>query len=190
MTSKLDILKEIKRTAKENGGKALGQNSFHKVTGIGQHIWSNFWPRWGDAVREARIKPNKPWERYPDSLLIKKTIAKIRKYGKYPTIYELKVDVNKGDDFPLHIFKKRKQTYIIEKIIDYCKNKTAYNDVIKICKPVIDRLNSKYSDSTGSNISIGEVYLFKSGRYYKIAYPATRRNEAGTFNTNRRSQWS
>ncbi|HCM45691.1 MAG: hypothetical protein UV92_C0004G0018 [Parcubacteria group bacterium GW2011_GWA1_43_27] len=167
MATKQEILQEIKRTAKENRGQTLGQTTFRKVTGIGLHEWTKYWARWGDAVREAKVRPNRKWMYYPDDILIRKVISKIRKYHKYPTIYELKVDVNNGDDFPLHIFKKRKQAYIVEKVLEFCKGKRAYKDIVLACEPILKKLDTKSASSTRSD-EVGEVYLFKSGRYYKI----------------------
>lgn len=167
--TKDDILKEIRRTAKENGGKPLGVKAFRRETGISPFYLSKHWAKFGDALKEAGFSPNVPWTRYPDELLIKKTIEKIRKYGRYPTLGELFVEFNKGDDFPFHIFKKRKQDYIINSLVSYCTDNVGNEDIIEACQPIIDRLNKK-EKSSDPNItgSIGEVYLFKSGRYYKI----------------------
>jgi hypothetical protein len=53
------ILHEIRRTAKENGGLALGRQRFFQETGIRETDWSGrYWPRWSDAVREAGLVPN------------------------------------------------------------------------------------------------------------------------------------
>lgn len=170
MATKQQILEEIKRTTKENNNKPLGQKSFQKETGIGPYEWTKHWPRFGDALKEAGFKPNKPWTRYPDKLLIQRVVEKIRKHGKYPTINELRVEVNNGDDFPLHIFKKRSQPYIIEKIIEYCQNKKNYKDIIDICTPIIEKFNieEKSVNNFKTNKELGEVYLYKLGKNYKI----------------------
>ena len=171
MISKEDILEEIRKTAKGNGGKPLGQKAFKRITGITPFDCSRYWARFSDAIKEAGFSPNKPWTRYPDELLIKKTIEKIRKYGRYPTLSELFVEVNKGDNFPYHIFKKRKQDYVVRRIIDYCNNKVGYEDIIEACRPIIEKLNKQEKlDDSKTNERIGEVYLFKHGHYnqYRI----------------------
>lgn len=57
--NKQHILDEIKGTALENGGKALGRDRFERVTGISQSDWyGRYWARWGDAVREAGLEAN------------------------------------------------------------------------------------------------------------------------------------
>lgn len=171
MISKDDILKEIRKTAKENNGKPLGQKAFKRVTGITPFDCSRYWAKFSDAIQEAGFLPNEPWTRYPDELLIKKTIEKIRKYGRYPTLNELFVENNKGDDFPFHIFKKRGQDYVVRKVIDYCNNKDGFEDIIEACRPIIKKLDRKEKfEDVGTRGRIGEVYLYKHGHFnqYKI----------------------
>src|SRR5437870_8246261 len=48
------ILSEIRRTAQENGGVALGKKRFLVATGIAESDWSGcYWTRCSDAVAEA-----------------------------------------------------------------------------------------------------------------------------------------
>ena len=57
--NKQHILDEIKRTAKENGGRPLGKQRFESATGIREHQWRGvFSARWNDAVAEAGLAPN------------------------------------------------------------------------------------------------------------------------------------
>ena len=56
--SKEQILVEIKRTAKENGGKPLGKLRFVKETGIGPYDWQRYWTQFGKAQQEAGLSPN------------------------------------------------------------------------------------------------------------------------------------
>ena len=58
------ILKEIRRTAAENGGRALGAGTFAKQTGVRKGDWFGVhWGSWGDAVREAGLQANAPPDR-------------------------------------------------------------------------------------------------------------------------------
>jgi hypothetical protein len=64
------ILQEIGRTAKANGGVALGWRRFETETGIRQGDWARFWARWGDAIREAGLAPNEFTAAYENSKLL------------------------------------------------------------------------------------------------------------------------
>ena len=168
MLEKEKILDEIKRTTEENGGKALGEARFQKETGIGPYEWGRFWTKFGDMLEEAGIPRNKPWTRIPDEVLVERMISKIRTLERYPTIMELRIEGDQDPTFPYHIIKKRKQRFIVEKIVGFCNNKPEYADILKACEPIIARFNK--ADDTNISVSetIGEVYLFKTGRYYKI----------------------
>jgi hypothetical protein len=50
------ILAEIERTTAENDGKPLGRDRFLNETGIREHDWNRYWPRWSDAVRAAGLE--------------------------------------------------------------------------------------------------------------------------------------
>ena len=90
--TKQDILKEIKRTAKEQGGKPLGISMFEKETGIKQYDWGKYWARFSDALQEAGFEPNTLQTSYEDEFIIKKTIGLIRKLKKFPTIGEIRIE--------------------------------------------------------------------------------------------------
>jgi hypothetical protein len=71
MMDKAHILVEIKRTAAENGGIALGRERFYAETGIRQKDWyGKHWIRWGDALQEAGFAPNALQSLYTDELLL------------------------------------------------------------------------------------------------------------------------
>jgi len=167
--TKQEILDAIRQTAKQNDGKPLGRTGLKKETGIGVYDWGAYWAKFSDAQQEAGFTPNLPNTAYEDEFLIEKMIGKIRHYGKYPTLGELRVELNKDADFPFRAIKQRTQKELVIKIVEYCNKKTGYDDVINICKPIIEKLdNQEQSEDTKGNEKIGEVYLAKSGNYYKI----------------------
>jgi hypothetical protein len=54
--NKEQIIGEIRRTAKANGGLPLGWRRFEAETGIGYCDWyRQYWTRWSDAIREAGL---------------------------------------------------------------------------------------------------------------------------------------
>ena len=59
--NKEQILSEIRRTAKANGGVALGWGRFAEETRIRYYDWyGKFWTCWDDAVREAGFPAGVP----------------------------------------------------------------------------------------------------------------------------------
>jgi len=171
MLTKEQILVEIKRTARENDNKPLGATLFARETGIKQYDWMKFWPRFSDALKDAGFSPNRPAleKIYTEEFLLEKIIGIIRKLNKFPTYSELFVEKNKNPDLPFRAIKKRLGTTneIILKLLEYSQEKN-YQDIIKICVPLVQNkiesgsLIDKYAEN------LGEVYLFKSGKYYKI----------------------
>ena len=56
----------------------------------------------------------------------------------------------------------------IAKVLEYCKGKNGYNDIVAFCEPILEDFNEEKILDDSDTAQIGEVYLFKSGRYYKI----------------------
>ncbi len=168
--TKQDIIEAIRRTAKENGGIPLGRGRFEKETGIKPYDWGKFWSKLGDAQREAGFDPNTLNAAYGEEFLFEKFIAFMRELGHYPTRGELLVKRNSDPDFPspntMASMGNKKET--ATKISEYTKQK-GYSDVVELCKEIIENVEKENdNDDSDTNQIIGEVYLFKSGRYYKI----------------------
>src|SRR5437763_16291937 len=80
------IIGEIRRTAKANGGVALGWRRFEAETGIRYYDWfGQYWARWGDAVREAGFEPSRMSEAYDDGFLLGQLALLTRRLGRVPT---------------------------------------------------------------------------------------------------------
>lgn len=172
MISKEDIIKEIKRTAAENGGFPLGTYRFENEIGIHPHEWEKYWARFGDAQKEAGFTANQPTEAYDDEFLFQKLIGVIQKLGRFPTTREIGIEKNNSDlEMPsLKAFRRLgNRQQLIEKLIEYCKSKNENNDIITLCLPLLNEPHKKLVfDGNQINEQVGEVYLFKSGKYYKI----------------------
>jgi hypothetical protein len=168
--TKQGILDAIRRTAEENGGKPLGTGRFEKETGIKPYDWHKYWARFGDAQKEAGFTANQLTGAYADEYLIEKMISVICKLGKFPSISELFLEKNNDSEFPYRAIKERlaSRQEFATKIMEYCKNKNAHGDVIELCASILKTYDKKEEKSGDNNLAIGEVYLFKSGRYYKI----------------------
>ncbi|MCL5985445.1 MAG: GIY-YIG nuclease family protein [Actinobacteria bacterium] len=166
------ILDEIRRTTRENCGKPLGTKRFADEVGIKPYDWKKHWARFGDALKEAGFKPNTLTPAYDDDFLIKKFIGLIRKLGKFPVYDELRLERTNDPKFPgsRSFFETKEQKReLATKIIEWCEGKNNYDDIIDLCKPVLIDFSVKEDfDDTDTSIELGEVYLYKSGRYYKI----------------------
>jgi hypothetical protein len=170
MKTKQEILDEIKRTAKENGGVPLGRGRFEKETGIKEYHYNKFWPTFGDAQREAGFVANALNSAYADKLILEKLVVFMREIGHFPTTGDLRVKRNSDSDFPSPntIQRLGGKREIAIKISEYAKE-NRYNDVVELCKSIIEKHQEKKNlDDAGESLAIGEVYLFKHGRYYKI----------------------
>ena len=164
------IISEIKRTATENNGIAFGCDRFASKTGIKNSDWEGrYWVRWSDALEEAGFAPNKFQRAHPNDLLLDKLSLFIREIGHFPIRAELKMKRHKDPTFPSYTTFDRwggKQK-LVKKVIAHCE-KRDWKDIINICKSVLlDTDETSDSDKKEEGI-FGEVYLGKSGRYYKI----------------------
>jgi hypothetical protein len=169
MISRQHILNEIRRSAHENNGVPLGQTRFENQTGIGQTDWGRFWPRWGDALREAGFKPNEFQAAYDDEILMDRYIQLTRRLGKLPTRAELIVQRHTDPEFPSHGAYRRwgNKQKIVEKVRNYCEGREEYADVLHLCAavPIAEEVEVPPNAPKGED---GYVYLIRSGRYFKI----------------------
>lgn len=170
---KQHILDEIKRTAAGNGGQPLGHRRFRTETGIKESDWrGKYWENFGDAQEEAGFERNIKTLAHDDNFLLEKLIGIMRELTRYPTVARLRMKRRADPDFPgPEAFERFGKTKLqrIEKIQQYCRTHTGYEDVLAICTSSIAASESKNSESdSGSQALFGFVYLMKSGRYYKI----------------------
>lgn len=186
--TKKHIIDEIIRTARENKGVPLGRGRFEKETGIKQSDWcGKYWARWSDAITEAGFEPNKPNSAYDENWLIGQMIQLIRDKTRFPTAAEVKMETINNKQFPHRETIRNRlgnKFEMVQKILNYCKDKPEYKDVIEMCESVHATSKRKdEDDSEETDVQFGYVYLMKSGRYYKIGranVPEKRNYELGT----------
>jgi hypothetical protein len=169
MQSKEDILSAIRKTAKENRGNPLGVLRFEKETGIRPYDWEKYWARFGDALKEAGFSPNRLQSAHPYEFLIQKMIGLARKLGKYPTYREIQEERNNDHELPDKTVFQRLGTkaQLADKLIEYCEERTGFEDIIELCESIVEK-SPVYKNLNDESMAPGEVYLFKSGHYYKI----------------------
>jgi len=170
--NKNHILEEIRRTAKANGGVPLGKRRFLTETGIRESDWSGrFWTKWNDAVREAGYEPNAKQAAFQSEKILENLASLVRELGHYPVIAELRMKARSNPDFPSHNSFTRlgRKAQVASLLVSWCELSPGWEDVQAICAPLavsdaVDDVPVK-QDATAS---MGYVYLFKSGKYYKI----------------------
>ena len=172
------ILSEIKRTAIDNGGKALGEILFYKKTGISRKNWyPDIFESWGEALIEAGFKPNQfGLPKLDDEHILKKIIDLIREKKDYPSKTKFIKKHKSDSEFPSRTtirshFGNKPQ--VIKKILDFCKTNDGYEDIIEICSPLFDSLKASVEgsgDLSEDKEKIGVVYLLKQNtiNVYKI----------------------
>jgi hypothetical protein len=180
---KKHILDEIRRTAEANGGKPLGKGKFFKETGIKFSDWYGIhWVRWGDAVAEAGYPPNQMQVAYSRSSVIEKYIAFIREIGHIPVHGELRIKRLKDSAFPSKdVFSGKNK--LLEDVVKYCRRNPGHDDIIKMCEEISKKQGVKAHDNKPIHKETGFVYLFRSGKYYKIGrsnHPGRREYEMKT----------
>lgn len=154
-----------------NSSVPLGRERFTAETGIQFSDWhGKYWARWGDALIEAGYSPNKLQGAYDVDWIIEKFIVLMRELGRFPVGGEIKIKSSQDKDFPSHgVFRRLgKKTELAAKVIEYCKARDNYDDVIEICEPIAIDKKIETKKTIKDNSEIGYVYLMKSGRYYKI----------------------
>jgi len=167
------IIEEIQRTAAANGGKALGKQKFSAETGIKIHDWyGKFWSRWGDAVREAGLEPNRLSEAIPEEVLIQKLALFTRTLGRVPVDGEIRLASRNDPSFPgrtalVRLGNKSQQKI---RVIAYCNANHGYEDVAELWSRVEVKERRPGDDIVSSPVSSGYVYMLKHGsrREYKI----------------------
>jgi len=167
------ILREIKRLAIANGGKAPGVQVFERETGIKMSDWyPHTWLRWGDAVAEAGYSPNTLQARMSDEVLLQKYIGLMRELKKFPVVGEIRRKAKSDKSFPSHTVFDRfgGKERLIEAVVGYCHDNPGFEDILELCverkRPMISGTEGR--QGTESKVSTGFVYLMKSGRHYKI----------------------
>lgn len=169
--TKQHILEEIKRTAKANGGVALGRQKFFSETGIKVSDWyGKYWVRWGDAIRDAGFTPNQLEKAYSEEWLLQKLAALTKELGRFPLYGDLRMKASRDDDFPSHSTFGRlgPKNRMMSKVSEYCQKHKGFEDVLPLCQTAGGPGELLPAENLKHHKEMGQVYLLKSGRYYKI----------------------
>jgi Meiotically up-regulated gene 113 len=174
LMKKQHILDEIKRTATENGGRALGRLRFETATGIREHDWRGvFWARWNDAVAEAGLAPNALVAAHDEDHLLQKVAGLALEQGRFPVSSEMRLKRRTDPTFPNDkaIFDRfGGKAELARKVMEYSAARPELAAVVALCVPLIPTDAAEETDN--EEFETGYVYLalMKVGREkrYKI----------------------
>lgn len=164
MDKKQHILDEIRRTAQENGGVALGTDRFAAETGIGEAVWrGRFWARWSDAVREAGFTPNVLRPKADEEALLVQLARFIRELGRFPTVSEMRMRKLRDDAFPNHKVLGRlgSRQQLVGRLAAFCARTAEWSDVAALCTEIQAAFPDHEADASasGDGLETGYVYL-------------------------------
>jgi hypothetical protein len=186
--NKEQIISEIQRTAKANGGVVLGWRRFEEMTGIRHYDWfGQFWTRWGDAVREAGFEANRMSKAYEDEFLLEALVLLTRRLGRVPIQGDLLLAARNEPAFPSEkVFRrlgpKQKRA---ARVVAFCNANPGHDDVAALWRQVEVAEQPAHDEDSHATVDIvGYVYLLKHGarREYKIGRttnPVRREGEIG-----------
>ncbi len=168
------IIGEIRRTAKANGGVALGWRRFEEESGVRYYDWyGQYWTRWGDAVREAGFEPNRMSEAYDDAFLLDQLALLTRRLGRVPTQGDLLLATKNDPEFPSEkVFRRLgSKPQRAARILAHCEANSGYEDVAVLWREVpAAGPTAEVADFDEAPTAVGYVYLLKHGARceYKI----------------------
>ncbi len=170
--TKAHILSEIKRVAVADGS-APGRRRFESETGIKENDWyGKHWRTWGDALIEAGYSPNDKQGAYDDDWLLEQLVAFIRQLGRFPVTVDFRMNT-KTEALPdQKTFRKRlgSKGEQASKVIEWCSRQDGFQDVVNICKGIAETVALAEPTEVEAPNASGYVYMFKSGKRYKIGY--------------------
>jgi hypothetical protein len=172
--TKQQILDEISRTTKENGGKPLGIRRLSSETLIKDSDWRKYWVRLGDAHRELGIEVNDfAVRKYADEDLLKIMAEYIIAKGSFPQLREWDL---RGEKPIWKVYKTRfgSKAEIASRLIKFCQELGNHEMVIELAKPIAKEKAIEPKTYLSKRI-LGHVYMLRSGKYYKIG----KTNEVG-----------
>jgi hypothetical protein len=169
--TKAHILAEIKRTAADNGGEALGWRRFETETGIKLGDWSKFWARWTDAIREAGLTPKEFITAFDNAMLLDHFANLAREINRIPAWSDIKFKAHNDPSFPCEkVFRRFKsKEELLRQLVEHCRAKGGWEDVLALSAGYTPKkMPASNEEVPVQEVEFGFVYLMKSGKSYKI----------------------
>lgn len=172
MLTKQEIIKELQRYAKQNGGKTPSEKILFENTDVGITDRRRYWSNYGELVIEAGLIPNEfDKTKYSHTQLCGMFIKLIREKGKWPTRGILEVKHHNDHNFPdsSTFYNKLGLTSKLAKtILEYIGDRRGYKDVVSICDSIIQKTGNESLSLEDGSVIAGYVYLGKQHGSYKI----------------------
>jgi len=170
------VLDEIRRTAKANGGKALGHRRFATETGIGWNDWhGKHWVRWSDAVQEVGVESNTFEDAYNEDYLLKRLLDLTRELGHVPVHGDLRMKARNDSTFPSDRPFRRMEPKSgwTAKMLARAQSDATYADLVPLLAQDAEQSAKAIADdSDGPSESkqevVGFVYMLRAGRNFRI----------------------
>ncbi len=135
------------------------------------------WARWGDAIREAGFEPNTLNQPHPEDHLLTKLAELTRDLGHFPTAPERRLRRRDDPSFPSSNSFARfgRNAALAARLVQHSAGHPEWDEVRTICEPLAERVEVVDDDAQGDGLTVGVVYLMRSGSHCKIG----RSNSAG-----------
>jgi hypothetical protein len=173
MTSKDEILAEIRRLARENSGEPVGRNRFLAESGIKRYDIDRYWIKWSEAIAEAGFQPRTLQQKNStDVELIRKMADLTLELGHYPTAVECRHRRYSDASFPSHatfINRFGNRLEIISKLFTLSHEESGYEGLMEILAPLMKNDEVQNLD-TSVTPDFGYVYLIQMEKWYKIGF--------------------
>lgn len=169
--TRTEIVARVQKQAALDNGATPGVRRLATEAGIKQHVWKKFWPKYGDLLTEAGLARNNLEEGWSHAELCSFLIDLARNLSHFPSSGEIRAHKAMHPDFPNHrVFDRRigRRKELIEAVREHGE-RLAMDDVMAMCAEATAGLITKATEDHDQDAE-GDVYLLKSGRYFKIGF--------------------
>ncbi len=168
------ILRAIRSTASDNGGRPLGERAFRAETGISRsEFFATGFSRYSEAVEAAGLQPNELIKALDAGAALGALAELTRRLRRFPAQSDLKVARREEPTLPSYEALNRISggwsKHLREMLWNYCREHSELADVAEILASDVLRSSTEGKPGSAKHARVvGYVYLAKHGRDYKI----------------------
>src|SRR5882724_5238945 len=140
MTSSVDFLNLLRRSAEANDGRPLGESQFYRQTAVSRkELWAAGYDSYGAACEAAGLRPNTLTPRLSDDELLRPLAILARQRGRFPPKGAIEVARTKDPTFPSwEAFKRREKqgpgANLREALVAWCSRAGEFADVASLLR--------------------------------------------------------